>query len=85
MTAEAGIGAARDCVFGAPLEGWPSPEWEKDDKAGLPLLGSALVAKVRSSGKSARMPVLPRAICGAMLVAVVLVCMLWLVGNGKSL
>ena len=54
------------------------------DEVGLTLSGSALVAKVRSSGKSARMPVLTREVCGAVLAAAALVCVLWLVGNGKS-
>ena len=53
-----------------------------DDEVGLTLSGSALVAKVRSSGKSARMPVLTREVCGAVLAAAA--CVLWLVGNGKS-
>ena len=77
--AEARLITARLCA----VEGCPSTEGEMGDEVGPTRGGSALVAKVRNSGKSARMPVLTREVCGAVWAAAVLVCVLWLVGNGK--
>ena len=51
---------------------------------GLARGGSALVAKVRDSGKSARMPELAGEVDGAVCAAAVeLVCVRWRAGKGK--